>query len=295
MWGNRILKNMKALITGSSGFIGKHLSDRLNAQGFQVIGLKRELFSDFNLLSESIQEIKPDYIFHLAAYGNHSTQTDEDMTFSANVIYTYLLLRATANLKYKAFINFGSSSEYGKKQSSMHEDDLLEPITLYGATKASGTLLARYFALKYNKPITTVRPFSVYGEGEADFRFIPTAIRHLNKGTFMDLSPEPKHDWIYIQDFLDGVSMVVNHIEQVKGQAVNIGTGKQYSNLEVVKELERVSGKTLNLDPFGDKIMRNYDTTNWVAHINILKSFNWKPRFTLSSGLKRVYDYQSKT
>lgn len=285
---------MKALITGSGGFIGKHLSDRLNAQGFQVIGLKRELFSDFNLLNESMQEIKPDYIFHLAAYGNHSTQTDEDMTFSANVIYTYLLLRATANLKYKAFINFGSSSEYGKKATSMHEDDILEPITLYGATKGASTLIARYFALKYNKPIATVRPFSVYGEGEADFRFIPTVIRSLNNGTVMDLAGEPKHDWIYIQDFLDGVSTVVNRIEQVKGEAVNIGTGVQYSNFDVVKELERISGKNLKLDVFGDKMARPYDTTNWVANINTLKSFGWKPRFTLSSGLKRVYDYQSQ-
>lgn len=282
---------MIALVTGSHGFIGKQLSANLIAQGFKVAALERGLFSDFELLKNSIKEVNPDFIFHLSAYGNHSSQMDEDMTFSTNVIYTYLLLKATKDLKYKGFINFGSSSEYGKKKSSMREDDVLEPETLYGATKGASTLISRYFALKYKKPIVTIRPFSVYGEGEADFRFIPTAIKNMETREFMDLAPEPKHDWIYIQDFLDGVMTVVNNIEQLKGQVVNIGTGIQYSNLEVVRELEKVADKTLNIDVFGDKIMRSYDTTSWVANINTLKILGWKPKYTLSSGLKNTYAY----
>ncbi len=280
---------MRAAITGGNGFIGKHLSDRLRGEGIEVALLSRELFGNYEMLESTVKDVAPDYIFHLSAYGNHSTQTDEDITFSTNIIYTYLLLKATKDIKYKAFINFGSSSEYGRKHSSMHEDDVLEPITLYGATKGAGTLLSRYFALKYGKPIVTVRPFSVYGEGEADFRFIPTVIRHILKGTLMDLATEPKHDWIYIQDFLDGVLTVAKHADKMKEQAVNIGTGKQYSNLDVVKEMDKISKKILNIDVFGN--MRIYDSPNWVANINTLKSYGWSPKHTLTEGLKKTYAY----
>ena len=282
---------MKALISGRNGFIGIALDRRLTELGYETIELHRRLLYDIDSLKSFVHRISPDYIFHLSAYGNHSTQNDWFNTIRTNIKATYNLLDATKDIPYKGFINFGSSSEYGRKGEPMKESDLLEPVTMYGATKASSTLICDVFARTFNKPIITVRPFSVYGEGEAEFRFIPTVIKGLLNKTFIDLAPDPKHDWIYIHDFIDGVLTVANSAQKLGINVVNIGTGKQYTNMEVVEELEAVSGLRVNYDVFGDKMMRSYDTGNWVADNSLLKSLGWTQKNTLKRGLEKTYAY----
>lgn len=283
------MKQKTAIVTGSTGFIGSHLVQRLLNLGIKTAGLPRDLLLNPNELQEYIKSIKPNYIFHLAAYGNHSTQTDFNETVATNIIKTAMLFSAVKDIKLEAFINFGSSSEYGKKDMPMSENSFLEPDTYYGATKAASTLLGRAFAVQHAKPVVTVRPFSVYGEGEADFRFIPTVIKSLVKNTTMPLDGRPMHDWIYVQDFIDGVIKVVKNADKLAGQVVNIGTGIQYSNDEVAQELERISGKQLLFDAFG--YFRKYDNTFWVADNNKLLSLGWKPKHTLKEGLTKTYEY----
>ena len=72
---------------------------------------RTSLFDYNNVVTAVLDEVKPDYIFHLAAYGNHSTQQDENQIFISNVLANILLL--SANIKHKAkFINISSSSVY---------------------------------------------------------------------------------------------------------------------------------------------------------------------------------------
>lgn len=283
---------MKALITGANGFIGRHLVTFLNKKGIQVFPIPHQIFKNLSQLKSEIKKIKPDYIFHLASYGNHSYQTEVKKMFVANVENTFKLLSVSNDINYRAFINFGSSSEYGRKFNSMKETDTLEADTFYGATKACSTYLCRAFAKQYHKAIVTIRPFSVYGEGEADFRFIPKVIHYLNNGEVMTIDPKPKHDWIYINDFISGVYTVLKNIQRLSGEVVNIGTGKQHSNLEVVHTLEKISRKKLKI-ALGQK-MRSYDTVNWVADNRGLRNIGWKQKFSLKEGLKRTYDYYTK-
>ena len=155
------MKNNIVLITGSNGLIGSELGSVLAAQDFKVYGLPHEELTDPNL-SKTIADINPSYLFHLAAYANHSNQTDDDMTIASNIVGTYLLLKATKDLDYTAFINVSSSSVYGTKREPMSELMTLDTDTMYGASKVSGEYLARAFAKQYNKPICSVRPFSAY-------------------------------------------------------------------------------------------------------------------------------------
>lgn len=286
------MKQKTALITGATGFIGSNLASRLLQLNLRVAGLPKELLQEPIALREYCEEIKPDYIFHLAAYGNHSNQKNFNEIVATNIIKTALLLDATKFIKYEAFINFGSSSEYGKKDLPMSEETLLEPDTFYGATKAASTLLSRAFAGQYAKPVVTVRPFSVYGEGEAEFRFIPTIIKGLVEEAPTPVVLEPKHDWIYVQDFIDGVIRVIKNVDKLAGRVINIGTGLQYSNIEVVNVLEKVSGQTLMIDPFGDA--RPYDNDTWVADNSRLRLLGWQPKHTLSEGLYKTYVYYKK-
>ena len=88
-------KKQTALVTGSNGFIGKHLCDKLLNEGFKVAQFPRTSLFDYNNVVKVLDEVKPDYIFHLAAYGNHSTQQDENQIFISNVLATFFYYQQT--------------------------------------------------------------------------------------------------------------------------------------------------------------------------------------------------------
>ncbi len=279
------MKNKRIALTGGFGFLASALVSRLCVDN-GIFHIERNDYYKAGF-KEKLEEYNPQIIIHAGAYGNHSSQTDDQETFEANVVKTFLLLQATKDIPYEAFINIGSSSEYGKKNYPMREDMVPEPLTMYGGTKASGTMLARAFAKKYNKPIVTVRPFSIYGPGEAEHRFIPTVIRSLIKGEELLLDPLPYHDWTYIDDFLDGVLTVIDHAETLAGNAINIGSGMQYRNQEVVSMLELITGlktKILKTD------IKRIDSSNWVADNKTLRLCGWKPKTKLLDGLRKTYE-----
>lgn len=287
------MKNKRIALNGGSGFIGQAILNRLE-QDNAVWVMERNVVTDsLESFEEELAEFEPSIIINLQAYGNHFTQYKDDETFYVNVLHLQRLLSVTKDVSYEAFINFGSSSEYGLKILPMKEDDCLEPMTMYAATKAAGTMLCRGFAKKYDKPIVTVRPFSVYGPGEADHRFIPTVIKSLIKDEQFTLDYQALHDWIYIDDLVDGVLAVIDNVELFKGNAVNIGTGKQYKNEELVSMLSLISGRKPKTEI--STILRPNDSKIWVADTRLLKLVGFKAQTTLMEGLKKTYEsYKEK-
>lgn len=122
----------------------------------------------------------------------------------------------------------------------------------------------------YDKPIVNIRPYSVYGPGEAQHRFIPTVIRALQTGETIPLDVHAKHDWIFVEDFID--AMFAGHTD--------IGTGESFSNLQVVHALQEISGKMLNYQP---AVLRNYDNKDWKCPVGV-------PHRSLYEGLKQTYE-----
>ena len=276
---------MEILCTGSHGLLGTALCKKLEQLGHSVYKVSHEVLDsswDIEFLNEPI-----DYIIHCAAYGNHSHQKDLRNMVVSNIEMTAQLLEWTRNIPYKAFINVGSSSEYGRKGSCMREDMVLQPDTFYAATKAAGTHLARAFAKQYDKPIITIRPFSIYGPGEAEHRFIPTVIRKLKADEPLEIC-DGEHDWIHVDDVVDAMIKVLPHADKHKGEVFNIGTGEAYTNEFVVKTLDKITGKKANI--IREESMRPWDSGVWCADISKLKSiigFDWKPRHIIT-GLKEL-------
>jgi len=81
--------------------------------------------------------------------------------------------------------------------------------------------------------------------------------------------------------------VVVKNIKKLKGKIVNIGTGKQYTNWEVVEAVGKMTNR-LNVKK-GKK--RHNDMNKWVANIKLIKSLGWNPRFTLKKGLEETMQY----
>ena len=273
---------MRILITGYTGFIGKSLLKRFKGEDIKVIG--REWKSNL-VLKDQIIEFNPEYIIHCAAEIKNAYNT-----FEANVLMLNWLLETTINIDYKAFINIGSSSEYGYTTIPMTEKELLKPRTMYEATKGAGTLLCQGFAREFNKPVVTVRPFSVYGEYEPSSRLIPTLFRNFKNNIVSNISLGV-HDFIHIDDFLDGLLYIMlSEREIIKGDIVHLGSGVQYTNLEVFNIIKDLFNSTL--EPISiENIFNKYDTLNCVADITYAKSrYKFNPKYNLKTGLKNLYE-----
>jgi nucleoside-diphosphate-sugar epimerase len=277
---------MKYLITGTTGFIGKSLLERLQGEDTLLVG--REWQTD-PTLPMKIEKFSPDYIIHCAAEIKNSTKT-----FVSNVTMTNWLLEATERLNYRAFINIGSSSEYGATVEPISERELLKPRTMYEATKGASTLLCKGFAEEYDKPIATVRPFSVYGIHEPDARLIPTIFRNFKNKVSSNISLGV-HDFIHVDDFIDGIfSVLYSEKAIIKGDVVHFGSGEQYSNLEVFNIIKNIYGFELEYRDIVN-IFNKYDTLNWVADITYAKSkYKFNPKYNLKTGLKQVYETKYK-
>lgn len=256
---------MKTLISGASGFIASHLSKQLLDLGHQVIPITQAQLYEPLALQELFRREKPDYIFNLASYGNMANQKDIPMIVFANIIGTFNMLSASNDINYKRFIQFSTSS-------------VNLPIeTYYSAAKKGAEALCNAFRIQEQKPITVVRPYSVFGEGEADFRFIPTICRSLITGEKLNLDPTPMHDWIYVKDF---VNILLSSLHE---DLIEIGTGVKVSNEYIYDTLAKISGKKSNIEEV--KGLRNYDNSEWQAHVN------FQDLTPIEEALKSVYKY----
>lgn len=241
---------MRYAITGSRGFIGTALTKRLQAEGHTVLPVSRHSFNTYASAEHYFDSISPDAIIHLAAFGNHYNQVNIAETIIANA---YGTLNVFMGSKGVPVYNFTTSS-------------INLPVkTPYSITKQIGAIASELFPNVIN-----VMPYSVYGPGEAGFRFIPTVINALLIGKEITLDESATHDWIFIDSFVNG--FLNGHRE--------IGTGTKYTNIEVVKKLEIISGKKLRYKPGK---LRRYDNGDWVCkggveHLSIeeglLKTFN---------------------
>lgn len=271
----------KVLISGSNGFIGTHLKNRLISEDYDVFCINRELLYKPVDLKYYLLDTKPDYIFHLAAYGNHYFQFDELSTIKANIECTTNLIESSKYLTYKGLFNF----------STTHHN--LESSSFYGATKSAGEYLVRAYVQKHNLPIVNIRPYSVYGEYEWNFRFIPTISKQISKGDAITVS-DVRHDWIYVEDFIDALMASAKNIDYLVGKSVGIGTGKRISNIEVANTLMKIVGKKVEIK---DGIKRSYEIPAYKKKVldlssserNEIEYFNFA-KTPLEVGLYKVYN-----
>ena len=155
--------------------------------------------------------------------------------------------------------------------------------------------MCQVFSKEYKKPIVTVRPFSTYGPYEEKKRFIPTIIKAVIENKSIKLTPgEERHDFIYIDDVVDMYLKTIQKGKSLTGQILNMGTGVEYTNDEVVQTLFKITGKRTKIEKNAFP-KRLWDTSHWVANISKTKRLlNWKPNNNLSEGLKKTYDWYKK-
>lgn len=304
-------KKKSLLITGGAGFIGANLVKYFLDQKYEVhcivkpstnlwrlsnenksISFYNVSLCDRKLLKKVAEKVKPSTIIHLAAYGNTNSEVNIDETVETNILGTLNLLFATKDIQYEAFLNTGSSSEYGFKKNPMKEVDCLEPNSMYSATKASSTYLCQVFSHDYNKPIVTIRPFSVYGPYESRGRLISNIVVSIIKNRPINLSPgKGKHDFIYIEDLVNGYVAAIKNIKKISGQVINLGTNIEHTNRDVIDKLFKVTKKKVKVN-INSISKRSWDSPHWSANIDVAKKLlHWEPKYDINAGIEQTYKW----
>ena len=295
----------KYLITGGAGFIGANLVRELLRKQDQKIFLIVEKNTDlwrlqdvlehinfvdadltnYEQLANQIKIIKPDVIFHLAAFGGLPNQLNQKLIFDVNFYGTVNLLNACKQVGFDCFINTGSSSEYGFKDQQMREDDVLHPVSDYGVAKAASTQFCLKEALFNELPVYTVRPFAVYGDFEMPGRLIPSIIVNALQDKQINLSsPNFVRDFIYVKDFVD-FCIQLSVIQPDQQFVFNAGTGVQSTIKYVVKTVQAVVERPLDIC-WGTSVARPWEPKIWQANIDRAKELlGWTPKYLLKDGL----------
>ncbi len=233
---------MKILITGSSGFIGFHVSKKLLDKGFKIVGydsmnnyydinLKRsrlnilKKYKNFSfqkgyienekLLYKKVSKFKPKVIIHLAAQaGVRYSIENPDIYLKTNILGTFNVIKAANKIKVKHLIIGSSSSVYGanKKFPFREIDKTDHQVSVYAATKKSTESLAHSYSSLWKLPITMLRFFTVYGPwGRPDMAYFKFTKKILSQKK-IDIYNKGKmyRDYTYIDDIVDGICKLLN-------------------------------------------------------------------------------------
>ncbi len=301
----------RVVVTGATGFVGANLTRRLLRDGHEVHLLVRpghaswridEIradvqihtvdFADMGEVARVVDRVRPEWVFHLAAYGAYSSQSDLGLMAQTNVIGTMNVVQACLRSGFEAFVNTGSSSEYGYKGYAPAETEWLEPNSYYAVTKAAATLFCRYTAQAEGVHLPTLRLYSVYGPFEEPTRLMPSLIVPGLSGELPPLvDPDIARDYVYVEDVCDAFLFAATQSKQELGAIYNVGTGTQTSLRELIALARGIL--PISVKPqWGSMPSRLWDTATWVADSRkIQRNLGWRPHYGLESGFRSMVDW----
>ena len=305
---------MRYLVTGGAGFIGSNMVDELVRRGHHVVVLDdlsagneanlANVRDKIDLHIGSITDLAAvqaacrgmDYVIHLAARTSVPRSVKDPLeTNRVNIDGTLNVLVAARDAKVRRVVYAASSSAYGEtlelpKVESMQP----EPISPYGVTKYVGELYAQVFGRVYGLENACVRYFNVFGprqEPTSQYsgvlsRFMLAVIQGQRLVVYGD--GEQSRDFTYIENVVDQTLRACEK-QSASGMVFNGGTGARIRINQVLKLLEKVTGKKIQAkyEP-----PRNGDIRDSQADISLArKVLGYEPRVHFEEGLRRTWEW----
>jgi UDP-glucose 4-epimerase len=294
----------RAVVTGATGFVGAnvarglldrgcevHLLVRPGHQSWRLEGIQSRVrvheanLTDGPRVATVFNEVRPDWVFHLAAHGAYSNQTDTRQMVATNLLATIEVLSAALAVGFESFVAAGSSSEYGLKDHAPTEDEVLEPNSDYAVTKAAATLYCSHVGRQSGANITTLRLYSTYGPWEEPSRLVPTlAVRGLGGSLPRLASARTARDFVFIGDVVDAFILAATNPDPKPGAIYNVGTGVMSTLAQAVS----IARDALNIESepeWGSMDDRAWDSSIWRAdNTRARNDLGWEPRVTFQEG-----------
>lgn len=315
---------MRAIVTGSSGFIGSALTELLLNSGWNVLGIDshsdyystdlklRRLehlqgyndfnyskidVSDFTQINKAINDFQPVSIFHLAAQAGVRIPTSELQKYVVSNLQGFAsVLQATVLNDVPNFLFASSSSVYGDEAKIPYsENELnLNPNSFYGATKLSNEILSRSLIPGSNTRARGMRFFTVYGpEGRPDmayFRIISSLLEGTEFELFGDGSIE--RDFTFVDDCTKMIQLLERDLQSKSAgyfDIANIGGGHPISMNKLIEITSNYIGKTFTFKK-GDPNAK--DAKQTMADAGYLLSLvKNKPSTPIEEGIARTVDW----
>lgn len=294
---------MRVLITGGSGFIGRHLSALLRERGHSTrildLEVSKDPSSDYIMgdirspdsLSGAFEGI--DSVVHLAALISVEDSFKRPAEyFNTNVTGTINVMRACAGKGVRRFVHISSAAVYGNPaELPLKETSPVNPRSSYGETKLASELCVRSFCGSYGLENVILRIFNAYGPGQLpnDYSGVITKfVDRLRKGqapiVFGD--GEQSRDFIHVHDATEAIALALEG--RISGETLNIATGIPSTINSVAQSLIALS-KRQRLEPL-HVASRKGDIKSSYADISRAKRLlNFSPKIDLNEGLRGLY------
>jgi len=309
---------MRYLVTGGAGFIGSNTVDELVRRGHSVVVLDdlssgkednlAELRNKITLIKGSITDIEvvrkamhdAEYVLHLAARTSVPRSVKDPIeTNRINIDGTLNVLVAAKELKVKRVVFAASSSAYGETPTLPKVETMQpQPISPYGVTKFVGELYGQTFGRCYGLENVSLRYFNIFGPRQDPSSPYSGVLAKFCTAFLEDTQPivfgdgEQTRDFTFVENAVQA-NLLACEASNVSGKVFNVGVGGRVSLNDVLRELGRITGKTLEAkyDP-----PRDGDIRDSQADITEAREFlGYGPQVTFEEGLARTFEWYRET
>lgn len=285
------MTNDAILVTGASGFIGGYLAQALESSGHRV---HRHSIEHGDIATCALEFKDVCRVFHLAGKTFVPASWEQPRGFyEVNVLGTANVLEFCRRTG--ACVTLISSYVYGKPQwLPIDENHPVQPLNPYAHSKILAEEIGRYYQAQFGVPVTTIRPFNIYGRGQ-DRRFLlPTLIRQAldpvcDRIVVADL--RPRRDYIHVRDL---IALLLATMERPTCNVYNAGSGRSVGIQEVVELINQLIGCVKPLE--SRQTPRPEEALDVVADISRAeRELEWHPRVALAEGLLEMIEWMKVT
>ena len=320
-----------ALITGGLGFIGSNLAKQLlkrkvvkkcilldvfagyvnpTKQGFQDyrkfrfsdlknVEIIRGDAKDYRTVLNILTKSNPKYIFHTAAVPlakidnlNAKETKEGSIDTTVNILECLNEFQKKNKINLKRFVYISSSMVYGNfKKKTASENDICEPIELYGTMKLSGEVITKGLCKFFKIPFSIIRPSAVYGPTDMNNRVSQIFIEKALEGKNIKIQGVKESlDFTYVDDLVNGIILSATK-DKGLNQIFNITRGKAEKLITFVKVLSKYIGNIKFHVTDRDSFRPKRGTLSVKKAKNLL---GFKSKFSLEDGLKNYLDFLDK-
>jgi len=319
------------MVTGGAGYIGAITSHALVNVGHEVVVFDRKDkeiakaklgdiqyiqgdLLDPDVIKSAISIVKPDAVIHFAAYIEMGESVKNPQKYYTNNVFgSYNLFSAMIEHGVDKIVFSSSAGVYGNPDSlPIPENACKTPTNPYGETKLIIERMLQWFETPYNLRSICIRYFNAAGavedgslgeDHDPESHLIPNIIKaQLEDQEFKLFGGDyPTPDGTCVRDYIHVTDLADAHIKALealhsgaKSTVYNAGTGTGYSNKQIVKMVERVSGKPVKISIVS---RRPGDANELVADVTkIKKELNWSPQHSdLETIIRTAYAYHTSS